>query len=198
VLSSTNNTQRFYADPVNVPDIEAFVSGVLASSQGQLANPSKLTSVREPRGIERLPNELLDTICNYLPTESVIKLHRTSKIMARKLRLDNAFWRDHLRNGRLHPHIWNLDTKGIEVLRQESNMRLSVVEWDWKTVAKLLATKRFPITGCDPRLDNIPLGLWNRCRIWSTIERAFEHDYLRKRIRGRSDSCLNFRTKVEL
>jgi hypothetical protein len=195
-LSTADIGQRFYADPIDVPDIESFVFDVLlASSQQQPANIHTITSAREPRGIERIPNELLDAICNYLPTDSVIKLRRTSKTMATKLPLDNTFWRDSLRTGSLHPHIWGLDTKGIETLRKGSNITFSAMDWDWKTVAKLLTTKQFPAAGCDPRLEDMPLGLWNRCRIWSIVERAFKYDFREDQTRGRSDSCMDMRAK---
>jgi hypothetical protein len=188
--------QRFYTDPSNVPNIEAFVFDVLlASSQDQPTNVYALKSAPAPHGIERLPNELLDSICSYLPPQSVIKLHRTSKTMSEKLQLDNAFWRDRLRTGSLHPHIRGLDTQGIETLRQESNITIPAAEWDWKTVAKLLATKQFLIARCDPRLDKMPLGLWNRCRIWSIIERAFDYDYFGKQPRDRSDSGVDCPTR---
>lgn len=166
-----------------------FVYSILsASSPGEPVRHIPQDSEPEHRSIERFPNELLDAICRYLPTHSVIKLHRISKTMAQKVRLDDGFWRDHLLTGSLHAHLWDLNAKDIEALRQGPNEIRLAVDWDWRTVAKLLATKQFPITGCDPRLDNIPLGLWNRCRIWSVVEKAFEHDFLQKSLYGQRNS----------
>jgi hypothetical protein len=195
-LSTADGGQCFYADPIDVPDIEAFVFDVLlASSQQPSANVHTTASAQEPQGIERMPNELLDAISHYLPTDSIIKLRRTSKTMATKLPLDNTFWRESLRTGSLHPHIWGLDTKGIETLRKSSIITFSTADWDWKTVAKLLATKQFPVAGCDPRLESMPPGLWNRCRIWSIIEMAFKYDCTEDQFRQRSDSCIELRAK---
>jgi hypothetical protein len=172
-LTVTNKQQRFYTDPIDVPDLESFVFDVLlASSHNEESDHSSVPIAREATGIEKLPAELLDAVCSYLPPQSVIKLHRTSSLMASKIPLDNAFWRDSLRGGSLHPHIWDLDIKQIETLRQKSNVTFSAAGWDWRSAAKLLAMKRFPVTGRDSRLDNMPLGLWNRCRIWSIIEDA--------------------------
>jgi hypothetical protein len=196
MLILTNDIQRFYADPINVPDLESFVFDILlASSSSTDTKGHALVATREPQGIERLPTELLDAICDYLPTHSIIKLHRISKLLAIKLPLDNAFWRDSLRAGSLHPHIWGLDTKRIEALREESNITFSAAGWDWRSVAKLLSMKQFPTNGRDSRLDNLPLGLWNRCRIWSIIERALDPEFLGTPKRARSDSGIEFDAK---
>jgi hypothetical protein len=141
---------------------------------------------------------LLDVIRSHLPTQAAIKLHRTSKIMAMKLQLDNAFWRDSLRAGGLHPHIWSLDIKAIETLRQQSSINFSVADWDWRSVAKLLATKQFPIPGADPVLEDMPLGLWNRCRIWSMVERTLRLNYLDRSVRNRSDSGVDIHGKSKV
>jgi hypothetical protein len=118
--------------------------------------------------------------------------------MAMKLSLDDAFWRDSLRAGSLHPHIWGLHTKAIETLRQESNIIDSVADWDWRSVAKLLATKQIPMIGRDPRLTDMPLGLWNRCRIWSILERALVFEYFGQHSRDRSDSGIEVLGKLDV
>jgi hypothetical protein len=139
-----------------------------------------LTPTRKPKGLECLPTELLDEICGYLPIHSIIALHRTSKALAIQIPLDTAFWRNSLRDGSLHPHIWDIDTKWIEKqLPEPPESRLdATASWDWKGAAKLLAMKRFPVSGRDPRLVDVPSGFWNRCRLWATVEEALqEHDF---------------------
>lgn len=137
-----------------------------------------LTYTRQPEGLECLPNELLAAVCDHLSTTSIIALHRTSKALALSIPLGSAFWRDSLRDGSLHPHIWDLDTKCVEQLLQDTYSQSSessdVV--DWRGAAQLLAMKRFPVHGRDPRLLGIPHSLWNRCRIWSTIEEVLEKE----------------------
>jgi hypothetical protein len=48
--------------------------------------------------------------------------------------------------------------------------------------------KQFPIIERDPRLDSLPLGLWNRCRIWNTIETYLDLSVLEMLMLTRSDS----------
>jgi hypothetical protein len=148
---------------------------LVASSHVDETSNVSLVTTRKPEGIELLPTELFDAICTYLSTQSVVKLHRSSKALAMNVLLDNTFWRDRLRRGTLHPHIWDLDTKQIETLRKESNIAFSATGWDWRTVAKLLAVQRF---GRDSSLDDMPLGFWNRCRIWTIIEEALNEEAL--------------------
>lgn len=186
-----NTRQKFYANPIDVPGIDSFVFDVLvASAQDRTTHSEQLVVTQEPHGIEALPIEILDAICRFLPSQSVIKLHRASKTMATKVQLDNAFWRNSLRTGCLHAHIWDIDTRRIETLRQESNIIFSTEGWDWRSVAKLLATKKVPISGRDPRLDDMPPGLWNRSRIWAIVERALDFEYLEKDKRDIIDSCM--------
>jgi hypothetical protein len=172
-----NIPQRFYADPIDESGTAAFVQRVLQSSpRSRDDSDCALTPIRQPEGLERLPTELLDTVCSYLPIQSVIALHRTSIALAIQIPLDTAFWRNGLRDGSLHPHIWNLDTKWIEQqLLEAHDERLDQTSfWDWRSVAKLLATKRFPISGQNSRLVDVPNGFWNRCRIWATMEEALQ------------------------
>ncbi|KAL5117885.1 hypothetical protein ACEQ8H_004203 [Pleosporales sp. CAS-2024a] len=191
---------RFYANPSTVPDVERFVYNVLLTSStrhepADLCATALVLSTSEPHGLERLPNELVHGICAHLPCWSVIKLHRTSKTMAQKVRLDNAFWRDQLHAGNLLSHIWDLDMKRMDDLQRQSNMdSSSQADWNWRTAAKLLSTKQFPLVGCDPQLDTIPLGLWNRFRIWNTIETALQHDHNKEATTmRRSDSGIELR-----
>jgi hypothetical protein len=158
-------------------DTASFVQRVLQSSPRSTEDQRhSLIPTRQPQGLERLPTELLDAICSYLPLQSVTALHRTSKALAILIPLDTVFWRNHLRDGSLHPHIWDLDTKWVEQQLPEGDVELldPTASWDWKDAAKLLATKRFPLSGRDLRLVDVPNGFWNRCRIWATIEQALQ------------------------
>lgn len=155
-----------------MPDITSFALGVLkASPNRKHVDDCIPATTRTSHSLERLPPELLDQICNYLPATSVITLHRVSKTVAHNVPLDNTFWRDSLLNGSLLPHIWDFD-------RAELGTPAFETFSDWKNVAKLLAERRFPISGRDRRLENIPNGLWNRCRIWSIMEEAINLYFL--------------------
>jgi hypothetical protein len=196
-VDHANVLQKFYTNPAKIPDeLASFVYDVLLSSaRAEEETVTSLRITREPKGIERLPTELHDEILKYLPAQSTIALHQTSKALAIKIPLDNKFWRDSLRNGRLHPHLWGLDTQHIEQIRQTSGIESAADDWDWRSLARVLATKRFPIFGCDPRLDDLPLGLWNRCRIWTIVEEALACDALRPPPTKRTDSGTEIREK---
>lgn len=185
-----NDSQKFYTDPIEVGDIASFVHKVLQSSPRR-RDEAEYTprATREPQRLERLPTELLDVVCGYLPIQSVIALHCTSKVLALQIPLDSAFWRDSLRDGSLHPHVWDLDTKWIEqhLTTPHATLLDPTACWDWKFAAKLLAKKRFQVSGCNERLPDVPDGLWNRCRIWATIEEALrEQENLTQRERSES------------
>ncbi|KAG9194726.1 hypothetical protein G6011_04761 [Alternaria panax] len=168
---------KFYTDPVEEEGTISFVRRVLQSLPCRRDEPKyKLKATREPQRLERLPTELLDAVCSYLPAPSVIALHRTSKALALRIPLDYVFWRNSLRDGSLHPHIWDLDTKQIEHHLSDPDAAVlgRTVSWDWKVASKLLATKRLLISGCDDRLLDVPDGFWNRCRIWATIAEALQ------------------------
>ncbi|KNG48936.1 hypothetical protein TW65_04347 [Stemphylium lycopersici] len=172
---------RFYTNPIEKVDTATFVKSVLQSSPRSRDEPDfTLVPSSKPQKLECLPRELLDTICSHLPIPSVIALHRTSKALALQIPLDSAFWRNSLGDGSLHPHIWDLDTRCIEQHLPQPNIAPldPTASWDWKSTAKLLAMKRFPISGCDDRLVDVPNGFWNRCRIWSTIEEALQQQEL--------------------
>jgi hypothetical protein len=174
---STDELQKFYTDPIEEESTASFVRRVLQSSPRRRDEPEyTLKASREPQRLERLPTELLDAVCSYLPLQSIIALNRTSKVLALRIPLDSAFWRNSFRDGSLHPHIWDLDTEWIEHHLSKPDARLLdlTASWDWKAAAKLLATKRFSISGCDDRLLDVPDGFWNRCRIWATIEEALQ------------------------
>ncbi|KAE8865802.1 hypothetical protein PTNB29_02949 [Pyrenophora teres f. teres] len=182
---------RFYSDPLEKTDAATVVQSVLKSSPRSKDEPSyRFTLTQKPQALERLPTELLEEICANLPISSIMALHRTSKGLAIQFPLDSTFWRNSLRDGSLHPHMWDLDTKWIERdLRETSELRSDLTaSWDWKGAAKLLAMKRFPIAGCDDRLADLPHGFWNRCRIWATIEEALHEEECFSHGRLRSDS----------
>ncbi|KAJ4368387.1 hypothetical protein N0V83_006744 [Neocucurbitaria cava] len=164
--------EKYYANPLNVPDITSFALGVLKASPNRKHFDDCIpATTRAPHSLERLPPELLDQICNYLPATSVITLHRVSKTLTHNVPLDNTFWRNSLLNGSLLPHIWDFDKSELGTPAFETFS-------DWKIVAKLLAERRFPISGRDRRLEDIPNGLWNRCRIWSIMEEAINLYFL--------------------
>ena len=138
--------------------------------------------------MEGLPREILDMICSYVLASDIMALHRTSQNLFEKVPLNNAFWRTRLDDGTLLPYIWDLDTKSIEERHLESNLTSNGTNWDWRGIAKILATGNFPASPQGQELDDVPLGLWNRSRIWNIVQEAFEKQILSQADNSRKDS----------
>jgi hypothetical protein len=155
------------------------VKEVLSLTLPKLKDISRITTRnRECATLESLPNELLDQILAYLPPQCIINLHRTSRLLAFKVPLDDRFWRTHLLDGTLVPHIWDLEYEYFEEVQHAfpNNTNDDQIS-DWCSLVELLQRKDFPICGRDHRLDNLPPGYWNRCRIWTIIEELCTLDY---------------------
>ncbi|KAH7116122.1 hypothetical protein B0J11DRAFT_118239 [Dendryphion nanum] len=165
--------EKFLTDPVEVPNLAAFVIEILkATPQRTKCLVHVNEPVRTPQSLERFPNETLDRISDFLPPCSIINLHKTSKALAQKVPLDDRFWRMHLRDGSLLPHMWDLDTQELDP--SISNKKFANIGlWDWKSLIQLLFKKEFPVSGLDSRIDQIPPGFWNRCRIWRIVEEIY-------------------------
>lgn len=149
--------------------------------------------------IERLPNELLDQISSHLTAYSALALRQTSRTLATKVPLDNNFWRNSILGGNALPYLWDLDVYELEKRRQEHSGSSPSLDatWDWKAVGQLLAAKQFPLNSSDQRIVDLPNGLWNRQRIWSIIEEAYQRGSSKTSIGDGNDSVLEERKRRE-
>ncbi|KAJ8116451.1 hypothetical protein OPT61_g2139 [Boeremia exigua] len=192
--------EKFYTDPVKIPGITACVLDLLQSTTAtQAEQPSYLQPTWASSAIERLPTELLDHISIYLSAYATLSLHRSSKTLASKVQLDNNFWRRSILSGNAIPILWDIDMKELSRARRcagDPSRDLSA-HWDWRAVGRLLATKHFPLQSSDPRVADFPNGLWNRRRIWSIVEQAYRHDFLRTSFTGCNGSMLELRIRRE-
>lgn len=95
-------------------------------------------------------------------------------------------------SGHALPVLWDLDVRALDRRRQDQldGSRNGDGPWDWKAVGQLLATKQLPLKSGDPRIVDLPNGLWNRQRIWSIIEQAYRNDFMTPSVGGHSDSVL--------
>lgn len=150
---------------------------------------------REPVGIEKLPVEILDQITAHLPVFSALWLHQTSKTLAFKVQLDNNFWRKSIMNEQALPYLWDLDLEELDKRRRDQSKASpdSDAMWDWREVGQLLATQYFPLKCSDPRITNLPDGIWNRKRIWGIIGEAYRQDFSQSPIEEPSDSAIEER-----
>jgi hypothetical protein len=147
--------------------------------------------------VESLPTELLGRISTHLSPTSALALHRTSRTLAKKVPMDNHFWRTTIMNGRALPYLWDVDMGDLGV-RLQKHLAASTDPgsmWDWKSVGQLLARRRFPLRSSDPRITDLPNGLWNRKRIWSIVEEAVIDDYGQPWSKDRNDKAAHGRQK---
>lgn len=184
---------------MNVPSLTECIFDLLRGTAAcEISRPYIPQPAREPYGLERLPFELLDHISDYLSIQSVFALQLTSRMLALKLPLDDNFWRKSIVSGKI-PYMWDLDVEELERLHQE-HLKSSPdpgARWDWRSIGKLLATRRFPLKSTDPQITDLPVGLWNRRRIWSIIEEAYICDFRKPSTKDRCDSVIEQRKRCE-
>ncbi|KAF2108084.1 hypothetical protein BDV96DRAFT_287519 [Lophiotrema nucula] len=167
--------EKFLMDPINIPNLTSFLFSAVQATPRRCSRAALIgLPERWPQELERLPTEILDRITEFLPPKSIIALHRTSRTLARNVPLDERFWRNHILDGSLLPHIWDLTREQLEYPRPGDQQSGSCfdIQWGWKSIVKLLFKKEFPLCGGDSRLEGVPLGFWNRCRIWKIVEEA--------------------------
>ena len=127
--------------------------------------------------IENLPSELLQHIASYLQTRDTLSLAQTSRMIAANLlgTWDPSFWREELIQGRLLPFFESGDVD-INRCRRYSRDTLqgNSTEWDWKSLAKTLASKTAWILDDDGIVSDelwstLPRGFRNRRRIYEVV-----------------------------
>ncbi|KAF2186065.1 hypothetical protein K469DRAFT_631451 [Zopfia rhizophila CBS 207.26] len=164
--------EKFVVDPIRVPGLTLFVlSSLNAAPQEEDVNLSTL-SIREGRGLEALPTELLQRITDFLPTPCILALRSCSKSLATRIPLTQQFFRKELLKGSLVPLAWDLDGTACRE-KQRKGAEGPEDYWDWKALARILADHG-TIVAKDISVTSIPLGFWNRCRIWTIVEEALE------------------------
>lgn len=168
LLSKINSRQKYFSDPVTIPEL---TQSIISNLQHVDSNSTQEFVFERPRrrarGLERLPPELLDYISEFLDFHSVMALHQTSKWLALKIPLNERFWRRCLCTCSLLPHIWDLDQETMEKSLPGS---ITDATWDWERLVRFLTQRLYPADG------TVLLGFWNRRRIWSIVEEACTRD----------------------
>jgi hypothetical protein len=139
---------------------------------------TKFATQQPTMGLAALPTELLENITMRLPLPCIFALRCCSKQLAYKIPLTQHFWRTHLFSGSVVPYLWDLDaTQSRNAGVLGDTIDGLEVETDWRNVAALLINSDAFIDAREEHLDrekrlwNISMGLWNRCRIWSIVDR---------------------------
>lgn len=183
-----------------MPEINSCVLRLLQDTCAPVACPTPYPQPNHAlSAIERLPAELLDHISIYISAYEASSLHRASKTLATKVPLDNNFWRKAILSGNGLAYLWDLDVDWLNKNYQEHLTKSAEPDavWDWKAVGQLLATKQFPLKSSDPRIFDLPNGLWNRRRIWSIVEQAYRNDFSKTTIRDPIETVIEPRKRRE-
>lgn len=122
-------------------------------------------------GLEFLPTEIIDQVVSLLPAPSAYSLRLVSSRLASKIPLNQRFFREQLIGGNIVPHVWDLDAQACRNMQWRTPEGEDVTEyWDWRRLAHDLSDVK-GIVERDPNEDGkaIPMGFWNRCRLWLTV-----------------------------
>ncbi|RDL40774.1 uncharacterized protein BP5553_00753 [Venustampulla echinocandica] len=149
------------ADPFNIPNLTEYVLSSLKTFVIKESEPQLEVVTLPPRsdqGIKRstlqmFPMELLNRITSNLPCSSILRLHRTSRIMSNRLPVTQSFWRDQLLSGNLVPFLWDLDATKCRELQRSLRRGLGL---DWRTLVRNLIEHQF-IECAVQRLLKVPL-----------------------------------------
>ncbi|KAF1957143.1 hypothetical protein CC80DRAFT_382297, partial [Byssothecium circinans] len=126
-------------------------------------------------GLEALPAELLDMVVADMSFPQKIALRSCSKLLEYNIPLDQAFWRKHMIDGTAVPYLPPLDPKQCPNVRCTDDNDVGL-EWDWGGLFSLFSNKSRVLEALngDPSdsnpLRNLPMPIWNRCRIWMIAE----------------------------
>ncbi|KAK3045906.1 hypothetical protein LTR09_012560 [Extremus antarcticus] len=166
------------ANPNIVPDATHYIVSHLHRAspedrQSEVAKGASASDRRSPRsltegmsGLQSLPPEILSQIESNLPIQGACSLRLTSRRLAARIQLTQAFWQRRLIAGELF---------GLTMLDRDA---LGCVEKgrDWRRLVKTLATYESFFgeeTGRPKELwgemHDAPIGLKNHMRIWKII-----------------------------
>ena len=79
--------------------------------------------------------------------------------------LPPQFWLRALQTSSLFPWLWELDFPALIAKDQHKGLGGT---WDWESLVRRLAQRDIHVPGI--HLEKLPLGLWNRRRIWRIVE----------------------------
>ncbi|KAF3040453.1 hypothetical protein E8E12_002265 [Didymella heteroderae] len=163
---------KFVTDPLRSEDAENLILTSLKPAEAKTSRPRNPELEHNCSAIGNLPKEIIDEVAAFLPIDAIFSLRLTSPTLAHQVSLDQRFFRERLLSGELLPHIWGLDWVSCQKLIPNIKKRTMDSSednyWDWKRVARLLADVP-RLMAHSPEREEIPLGLWNRCRIWQSV-----------------------------
>lgn len=165
--STLSNINRFETDPLDIKGLTAFIPShlhpissaspatLLSGEQLAWLNGGSLPPVLRPRLWAKLPPELQENVKYY--KAPLIDLPKTCNRS-----LPHDWWLQALLDGKILPWLFDLDTDMIKQKDAEPQ------DWDWEYLVRTLAQ----VEAFEPgnTMENAPLGLRNRRRIWRILE----------------------------
>lgn len=151
-------SQHFEADPVLIPSMTELVLSRLQLLPKGLQHLSINSSSQEaPPSLPSLPPEIIHSIIEQLNPFSDPPLACHFLILP-------SHWRQALLDGTLLPWLSDLDPR--IVMRKQAELQEGD-EWNWELLVRQLAQGNL----YEPRkvLEDLPLGLRNRRRIWRLV-----------------------------
>lgn len=164
---------KFITDPMRSVDTAMFMKNSLKPTKNLESRTSpRLKRLQGRSFIETLPKEITDQIVNYLPMSAIYSLRLASVNLAYQVPLDQRLFRERLLSGALLPHMWDLDRVScVPPQRQSENGTVQTEQdecWEWKGLARMVADVP-ALVSKSPEESRLPLGLWNRLRIWQSV-----------------------------
>ena len=121
--------------------------------------------------LERLPMEIIQRICAYLPLPSTLALRLANRNLRQRIAIDQAFYRRQLLSG----HLFALTDLDLGLIQQRWE---ELKDKDWRQLVRDLtryenyyAGERG--SGAPGKLHDAPIGLKNRMRIIKIVRGIF-------------------------
>ena len=189
------NQEHLCANPISEPQVDRWITECLARPKSSFQNlfslatePLQLQNSALGQGsLMRCPREILRLIASYLPLQSAINLHASSRQLSSLIvASEGDFWRSHTL--RLHGawfwELWDYQGSSIEsssntnwevLLIALSASRREIAKeaqpyWLESTTNKHIDVLRKYERSSYKDLPSLPLGLRNRQRIWMCLE----------------------------
>lgn len=172
--------RKFVSNPLEVTKTTAYVVDILSAPIPHPATTEKPQSSQALNNataaiygkltlLEGLPAELLDEITSLVPNRTVFALRLTSRTLAHKLPWNERICYKRFTSGISMPHLWIAEPKIYKPFTEYLDGQITDLQRrDWKRLTTLLADSREVVKG-NPEQSGVPLGLWNRCRIWECV-----------------------------
>ena len=185
-LMNLHNHQFLVKDPVNIPGMTEYILSKLLAvppeteAEGRLhtttsdANDTSDSAIDHScvgPDLQRLPVEIIQRICVYLPLTTTLALRLSCRDLRQRIATDQHFYRRQLLSG----HLFALTDLDLGLIQQRWE---EIKDKDWRQLVRDLtryenyyAGERG--SGAPGKLHDAPIGLKNRMRIVKIVVGIF-------------------------